>query len=130
MKLTVDPSKAQEHDMISIQILQLCGPSICKLFEIIFKSCLKKDSSHQTGNKQTLILFIGKNYKQSVINCHPVPLLQICGKIFELLLYNSLFGFFMKNKSPRSNLNLDQVALAKTNCCQLLKKLTNLLMWA
>ena len=51
MKLTVDPSKAQEHDMIRIQILQLCGPSICKPLEIIFKSCSKKDSFHQTGNK-------------------------------------------------------------------------------
>lgn len=71
-----------------------------------------------------------KNYKQSVINHHPIPLLQICGKIFERLLYNSMFGFFIKNKSPRINLNLDQVALAKTNCCQLFKILTNLLMWA
>ena len=37
----LDYNKAHGHDMISIRILKLCGPSLCKPFSIIFKSCLK-----------------------------------------------------------------------------------------
>ena len=38
---------------------------------------------HKRGDKQTL-----RNY-------HPVSLLPICSKIFERLLYNEMFGFFL-----------------------------------
>ena len=38
---------------------------------------------HKKGDKQTL-----KNYR-------PVSLLPICGKIFERLIYNKMFGFFL-----------------------------------
>ena len=46
---------------------------------------------HQKGNKQTL-----GNYR-------PVSLLPICGKIFERLIYNSLFEFFIANELISSN---------------------------
>ena len=38
----LDLNKAHGHDMISIGILKICGESISKLLEIIFKSCIKK----------------------------------------------------------------------------------------
>ena len=38
---------------------------------------------HKKGDKQTL-----KDYR-------PVSLLPICSKIFERLLYNEMFGFFL-----------------------------------
>ena len=34
----INPNKAHGHDMISIHILQICGASIYRSFEIIFKS--------------------------------------------------------------------------------------------
>ena len=46
---------------------------------------------HKKGNKQTL-----ENYR-------PVSLLPICGKIFERLIYNSLFEFFIANELISSN---------------------------
>ena len=39
---------------------------------------------HKKGNKQTL-----ENYR-------PVSLLAICDKVFESLIYNSLFDFFIE----------------------------------
>ena len=39
----LDPNEAQGHDMISISMLKLCGDSIWKPLEIIFKNCLKED---------------------------------------------------------------------------------------
>ena len=46
---------------------------------------------HKKGNKQTL-----ENYR-------PVSLLPICSKIFERLIYNSLFEFFIANELISSN---------------------------
>ena len=38
-----------------------------------------------------------KGDKQTITNYHLVSLLPICGKIFERLLYDTLFDFFSKN---------------------------------
>ena len=37
----LDSNKAHGHDMISIRMLKLCGDSICKPLELIFKTCLR-----------------------------------------------------------------------------------------
>ena len=37
----LDSEKAHVHDRISIRMLMICGPSICKPLEIIFKACLE-----------------------------------------------------------------------------------------
>ena len=37
----IDPNKAHGHDMISICMIKLCGISICKPIEIIFRNCLR-----------------------------------------------------------------------------------------
>ena len=34
-----DPNKAQGHEMISIQMLKLCGDSVLPLVQLIVKSC-------------------------------------------------------------------------------------------
>ena len=46
---------------------------------------------HKKGDKQVL-----RNYR-------PVSLLPICGKIFERLIYNNMFEFFIKNDLISSN---------------------------
>ena len=38
-----------------------------------------------------------KNDKQLLKNYRPISLLQICGKVLERLLYNSVFEFFIQN---------------------------------
>ena len=78
----LDPNKADSHDMLSIQMIKLCGNSICKPLSIIFKDCL---SEGKLGNKQSL-----ENYR-------PISLLPICSKIFEHLIYNEMFTFFTEN---------------------------------
>ena len=36
----LDSEKAHGHDRVSIPMIKVCGPSVCKPLEIIFKSCL------------------------------------------------------------------------------------------
>ena len=37
----LDPNKAHGHDKISIRMLKICGDSICKPLNIIYKTCLR-----------------------------------------------------------------------------------------
>ena len=39
-----------------------------------------------------------KEDKTFIINCRPISLLPIFGKISERLIYNSLFNYFLRNK--------------------------------
>ena len=73
--------------MISIRMLKICEKSICKPLELIFQSCIKhgKFPNEWKSDKQ-----ISKNYRS-------VSLLPICAKVFERLIYNSLFEFFIEN---------------------------------
>ena len=56
----LDSNKAHGDDTISIRMLKLYGKSICKPYNIIFKSCLTQAFSHQNGKKQILYQFTKK----------------------------------------------------------------------
>ena len=49
--LHLNSDKAHGHDSISIRILHICGISIRKTLEIIYRSCYEKDVSSLTGKK-------------------------------------------------------------------------------
>ena len=86
----LDSNKAHGHDEISMRMLKICGSSVCKPLQIIYKSCLNK-------GKAKVVPVHKKNDKQLVKNYPPNSLLPICGKIFERVLYNSLFNFLNQN---------------------------------
>ena len=70
-----------------------------------------------------------KGDKQNIKNYRLVSLLPICGKIFERLIFNEMFIFFLANNllAPnQSGLNL--VTLALIRFYQLLMKFIHLLM--
>ena len=49
--------------------------------------------------KKVNVVPIHKNdNKQCLKNYHPVSLLLICGKIFEKLIFNEMFKFFIENE--------------------------------
>lgn len=67
----LDPGKAHGHDIISIPLLKVCGLSVCKPLELIFKSCIGNELILQNGKKQIFFQKI-KNDKQLLRNCRPV----------------------------------------------------------
>ena len=81
----LEPNQAHGH-MISIPMLIICGESISKPLEIIFKSCIEKGQFPNEWKKANVVPVHKKGDKQVLRNYRPVSLLPICGKIFERLI--------------------------------------------
>ena len=99
----LDPNKAHGHDMISIRMLKICANSIYKPLQLIFRSCIENGKFPSEWKKANVVPVHEKGNKQTLENYRPVSLLPICGKIFERLIYNSLFEFFIANELISSN---------------------------
>ena len=93
----LDPNKSHGHDMLSILMLKLCGESIYKLLNLIFKSCLETGQFPSDWKKANVVPVFKKGDKQLLKSYRPISLLPIIGKIFERLLYNQMFEFFIGN---------------------------------
>ena len=92
----LDPNKTHGHDQISIRILKLCSTSIYKPLEIIFNRSLETGTFPNDWKKGNVVPFFKKGDKQIFKNHRPISLLPVCGKIFEKLILNEIFKFFIR----------------------------------
>ena len=99
----LDPNKAHGHDQISIRMLKLCNNSICKPLKIIFNGCLETSTFPNDWKKGNVVPIFKKDDKQVLKNYHPISLLLVCGKIFEKLIFNEMFKFFIENDLTSPN---------------------------
>ena len=95
--VSLNPNKAHGHDNISIRMLKICGNTICKPLELIFKQALTTGVFPSEWKKGNIVPCYKKGDKQNIKNYRPVSLLPICGKIFERLIFNEMFSFFLAN---------------------------------
>ena len=73
-----------------------CSP-ICQLLEIILQSWIKHEKFPNEWQMTNLVPVHKKSDKQISKNYQSVSLLPICGKVFERLICNSLFEYFIEN---------------------------------
>ena len=99
----LDPNKAHGADNISIGILKICGSSICKPLEMIFKQWIDSGVFSSKWKKANTVSICKKGDKQALENYCPVSLLPICGQILEILMFNEMINFFIENKLISSN---------------------------
>ena len=93
----LDPNKAHGYHMLSIQMMKLCGNSICKLLSIIFNDCLNEGKFPSDWKKTHVVPVHKKGDTQSLKNYRPISLLPTCSKTFEHFIYNEFFTFFTDN---------------------------------
>ena len=67
--------------MLSIRMLKLCGESIYKTLNLIFKSCLETDQFPSDWKKAVPVF--KKSEKRLSKNYRPIYLLPIIGKILK-----------------------------------------------
>ena len=90
----LDPNKAHGHDNISIRMLKICGSSIYKPLEMIFKQCIETGLFPSEWKKANIVSIHKKGDKKILESYRLVLLLPICGKIFERSMFNEMFIFF------------------------------------
>ena len=95
---SLDIKKVHGHDDISIRMLKICDLAIIKPLSIIFRICLNHSMFPDLWKKSNICPIHKKGNKQIINNYRPVSLLPICGKIFERLIFNSLFEYLEKYK--------------------------------
>ena len=93
----LNPNKAHGWDKISIKMIRLCDKSIILPLAIIFKTILSTGIYPDVWKKGNIVPVHKKESKNSVRNYRPISLLPIFGKIFEKLIYNSLYTYFHSN---------------------------------
>ena len=98
----LDLNKAHGHDKINIR-MNICRKSICKPLYLIFSQCIDTSSFPLDWKKANVVSAHKKGDKQCLKNYRPVPLLPICGKILERLIFNEMFRFLIENNLIYSN---------------------------
>ena len=77
--------------------------SIIKPLSIIFRICLKAGYFPTTRKTTNVVLVHKKGNKQILSNYRPVSLLPICSKLFEKIIFDTIFQHLMVNKSLNPN---------------------------
>ena len=83
---------------MSIRMIKICGNSLCKPLELIFKSCVIKGEFPSEWKKASVVPVHIKSDKQSLRNYRLISLLPIFGKMFERIIYNNIFEYLTTNK--------------------------------
>ena len=94
----LDSSKAHGYDNLSIKMIKLCEKSITIPLKLIFEESLKCGVFPEIWKKANVVPVHKKEDKTLVKNYRPISLLPIFGKIFERVIYNSIFNYFNGNK--------------------------------
>ena len=87
----LNPNKAHGSDGISIKMIQLCKQSIVTPSIIIFKTALRTGVFPHPWKKGNIVPVHKNESKNLIKNYRPISVLPIFGKIFEKIIYNSLY---------------------------------------
>ena len=79
-------------------MIQLCGKEIILPLQLLFKSMLEEGIFADDWKKSNVVPVHKKESTNLIKNYRPISLLPIFSKIFEQLIFNSLFNYFMQNK--------------------------------
>ena len=100
---TLNVNKVHRHDKVFIKMLKLRHKSIVKPLSIIFKNRKLGKNFPNLWKKANVVSIHKKGEKDLIKNYRPVSLLPIFGKIFERLIFNSLFKCIDENEMVNPN---------------------------
>ena len=93
----LNSAKAHGWDGISIRMIKLCEQTITIPLIIIFRKAILTGIYPENWKKGNIVPVHKKESKNSIKNYRPISLLPIFSKIFERLIYNSLFQHLREN---------------------------------
>ena len=99
----LNPNKATGADEISARMLLICDDSVVLPLMIIFSNILETSVYPDQWKLANVVPVYKKDDKQLVKNYRPISLLPICGKIFEKLIFDSLYAHLVSNNLITKN---------------------------
>ena len=84
-------------------MIQICGDSIIPPLTLLFESSIQSGNFPDSWKKGNITPVHKKQSKILINNYRPISLLPILGKVFEKIIYNSLFKHLHKNKLLSEN---------------------------
>ena len=94
----VNVDKAHGWDQLSIRMKKACGDVITFPLKLIFKSMINEGVFPDNWEISNVVPIHEKESKNIIKNYRPISLLPIFSKVFERLVFNTLFNFFLQNK--------------------------------
>ena len=89
---SLNPNKAHGWDEISIRMIKISDASLLTPLRIIFTNCLRQGVFPEIWRCANVVPVHKKNEKNVKSNYRPISLLPIFGKMFEKLVYDSLYS--------------------------------------
>ena len=111
---SLDISKAHGFDDISVRMVKLCEDSLVKSFSIIFQNCINSSVFPERWKKPNIVPIHKKNDKQLINSYRPVSLLPVRSRIFEIIIFNSIFQYIEENIL----LNVNQSGFQPCDSCE------------
>ena len=81
-----------------MRMMEMCESAIVKPLAILFKNCISQGIFPDNWKISNICPIHKKGDKQIINNYRPVSLLPICVKMFERLIFNSLYKFLEERK--------------------------------
>ena len=94
---SLDSKKAHGCDEISIAMIKICDISIVEPLCLIFEECLKTGTYPSLWKKANVVPIHKKDSKSCKTNYRPISLLPVFGKLFEKIIFDSIYGHLQKN---------------------------------
>ena len=95
---SLDPNKSHGWDNISIKMIKMCGESLALPLKMIFEVALNDGVFPDDWKKGNIVPVHKKDLKTMLINYRPISLLPIFAKIFEKIIFTSMFEYFIENE--------------------------------
>ena len=93
----LNPNKAAGSDGISGQMLLICDSSAVLPLKLIFHNILEASIYPNMWKLANVTPIFKKDDKQLVKKYRPISLLPICGKLFEKIIFTSLYSYLNNN---------------------------------
>ena len=95
--------KAHGPDLISANMVKLCGEGLCVPLKIIFENILETGIFPDQWKEANVTPVHKKNDKQIISNYRPISLLPILAKVFERIIFKNLYNYLTDNKLLTKN---------------------------
>ena len=80
-------------------MLKICDSGMVEPLTIIFNSCVNQSMFPDIWKKSNICPIHKKGDTQTISNYRPVSLLPVCGKIFERLIFSSLYKYLEEKQT-------------------------------